>query len=69
MMQVMLGLFQASTNVTENIDPKAFIDWSNPMTRMNPSAATSVLPYQVRFSVVVESPPISLADPELIRGI
>jgi hypothetical protein len=63
----LLGLFQAVTPLTENLDPQAFIDWSDPANR-NRGTATSALPLQVSFSVVVECPPVFVDDPELVKG-
>jgi hypothetical protein len=45
---VVLGLFQASTPVSENIEATAF---------------QSQLPVQLRFSVVLEAPPLHVQDP------
>jgi len=53
--QCLLGIFNAESPVSENIDPKAFCPWEG---------APSALPIQLRVTVVVDAQPIFLQDPE-----
>lgn len=62
---VILGVFQAETPLTEQLDPSAFVDWSAPPPRLGPPA--SVLPLQLRFSLQQEAPPLPAQDPDLLR--
>lgn len=48
---MVLGLFQASSLVSENIDATAF---------------QGQLPVQLRFSIVLEAPPLHIQDPEFM---
>lgn len=54
-MHCVLGVFNADSPVSENIDPQAFAPWEG---------APSVLPIQLRISVIIDAQPIFLQDPE-----
>ena len=58
-------MFQAASALIENIEPQAFVNWSDPANQAQPGNAKSILPYQCRFTVLQEARPIYLADPEL----
>ena len=53
--QCVLGIFNAESPVSENIDPKAF-SWNG---------GPSMLPIQLRVSVALNAPVIYLQDPEM----
>ena len=58
-------MFQAASALIENIEPQAFVNWSDPANQAQPGNAKSILPYQCRFTILQEARPIYLADPEL----
>ena len=59
--QLIYGVFQATTTLTENLIPDAFA-WSDP-TQSQP--VQSVLPMQVKVTCLVEAAPLHIHDPEL----
>lgn len=59
--QVILGVFQASSILTESLVPEAFV-WNDPSQHQ---PAQSILPMHVRFTVLLEAQPIHVVDPEL----
>lgn len=60
--QILLGIFQAETAMSENIDPGAF---SMLRQLMGFPPMGSPLPYQIRVQMVLSVNPISAMDPEL----
>ncbi len=53
---LLFGLFEAVTTATELLDPTAFVP---------PGHTESFLPIQVRFNVVLDSPSVSLREPDV----
>jgi len=54
--QCVLGIFNADSPVSENIDPRAFCYMEG---------GPSLLPIQLRVNIAVDGPPIHLQDPEM----
>jgi len=52
----LMGIFQAETPVSENIDPTAFAMFGQP----------SQVPIQLRFKIVLEAPFVNVADPQVM---
>lgn len=64
--QSLYGIFSAQSLVIENLDPKAFLNWS---LGPNALAAGSLLPLQVKFRVELDAPPINVAQDHEFRSI
>ena len=62
---MLLGIFQAATELTDNIDSKAFVDWADPHNVAHRDDPKSMFPQQFKFTVLLETAPLFLFDPEL----